>query len=179
VVDDFESYTDDEGRRIFETWIDGWEVPTNGSQVGNSQAPFAERTIVHGGRQAMPLSYDNTLPSYTSQADRTWAKPQDWTVNGIQTLTLYFRGDPANTGAALYVVLEDSAGRTGTSIHPDAAALLATTWQQWDIPLSTFSSAGVNLRVIKRLSLGVGNPKAPAPGGTGRIYIDDIRVVKR
>jgi hypothetical protein len=179
VVDDFESYTDDEGHRIFETWIDGWEVPTNGSQVGNSQAPFAERTIVHGGRQAMPLSYDNTLPSYTSQADRTWAKPQDWTVNGIQTLTLYFRGDPANTGAALYVVLEDSAGRTGTSIHPDAAALLATTWQQWDIPLSTFSSAGVNLRVIKRLSLGVGNPKAPAPGGTGRVYIDDIRVVKR
>jgi hypothetical protein len=32
-VDDFESYTDDEGKRIYETWADGW-VNSTGSMVG-------------------------------------------------------------------------------------------------------------------------------------------------
>jgi hypothetical protein len=180
VVDDFESYTDEEGRRIFEMWLDGWESPTNGSQVGHTQAPFAETSIVHGGRQAMPLSYDNTAPpSYSSQAERTWAQPQDWTVNGINTLTLYYQGDAANTEGPLYVAVEDSASRSGMSIHPDAAAVLTTTWTQWDIPLSTFSTAGVDLRTVKKLSLGVGNPKTTVLNGRGQIYIDDIRVIKR
>ena len=139
---------------------------------------FGETAIIHGGRQSMPLSYDNTLPPYFSQAERTWAQAQDWTVQGVQTLTLYFRGDPANTEATLYIVLKDSASRTGTVVYPDAAASLATTWQQWDIPLSTFSSTGVNLKAVKSLSVGVGNPKAPAVGGTGQVYIDDIQVRK-
>jgi len=178
VVDDFESYTDDEGSRIYETWIDGWTNNT-GSVVGHLQAPFAERTIIHTGRQAMPLSYDNASPPYYAQAELTWATPQDWTVEGVNTLTLSFRGDPANSEATLYVVLEDGAGRTGLSLHPDAKALLTAIWQPWEIPLSTFSAAGVNLRTIKGLYLGVGHPRTPIPGGNGRVYIDDIRVVKR
>jgi hypothetical protein len=175
VVDDFESYTDDEGSRIYETWIDGWTNNT-GSVVGYLQAPFAERTIVHTGRQAMPLSYDNTLSPYYSQAERAWATPQDWTLQGVNTLSLRFRGDPANNEAPLYVALEDAAGRTTQTLHPDAKALLATTWQRWDIPLSVFSTAGVDLRAIKGLYLGVGNPKGPVLNGRGQVYIDDIRV---
>ena len=44
------------------------------------------------------------------------------------------------------------------------------------MPLSQF--AGVNLSRVKVLYLGVGDRKAPAPGGAGRLYIDDIRVKK-
>ncbi|MHC4595682.1 MAG: discoidin domain-containing protein [Planctomycetota bacterium] len=64
IVDDFESYNDlnpedPESNRIFNVWIDGYEQPTNGSIVGHDAAPFAEQTIVHSGKQSMPLSYSN------------------------------------------------------------------------------------------------------------------------
>jgi len=93
VVDDFESYTDDEGSRIYEAWVDGWTNST-GSTVGYVQAPFAERTILHGGKQSMPLDYNNTKSPFYSEAERTFTTPQDWTVNGADTLTVYFRGNP-------------------------------------------------------------------------------------
>jgi len=96
VVEDFESYTDDfeAGEAIWQTWIDGLEDAQNGgSQVGYAEAPFAEVTTVHGGRQSMPLSYDNTTFTY-SEAQRTWETGQNWAANGADTLTLYFSGVP-------------------------------------------------------------------------------------
>ena len=101
VVDDFEDYTDDPTGRIFQSWIDGYGYtePTvvqgngTGSTVGNVQPPFAEQTIVHGGRQAMPMDYNNAVTPFYSEAGRTWPSPQDWTVNGVTDLTLYFRGN--------------------------------------------------------------------------------------
>ncbi|MFB0525348.1 MAG: hypothetical protein ACETVZ_07380, partial [Phycisphaerae bacterium] len=65
VVDDIEDYNDFEPDRIFDTWIDGWNVPENGSQVGSAEPPFAEQNIVHGGKQAMALHYDNTTAGYS------------------------------------------------------------------------------------------------------------------
>jgi len=94
VVEDFESYTDDEGSRIYETWIDGWTNGT-GSVVGNLQAPFAERTILHGGKQAMPLEYNNVKTPFYSEAEREFAPVQNWTANGADTLSLWVRGNPA------------------------------------------------------------------------------------
>jgi hypothetical protein len=93
-VDDMESYTDDEGSRIYQTWIDGWTNGT-GSTVGYVQAPFAERKIVHGGKQSMPVDYNNTKSPFYSEAERTWDKPQDWTAGGADTLVLYFQGRAA------------------------------------------------------------------------------------
>jgi len=91
-VDDFEAYTDDEGSRIYEFWIDGVTDNKSGSTVGYMQAPFAERTIVHGGRQSMPLMYDNSASFSVSEAARTFDTPQNWTVKEATTLSLWFRG---------------------------------------------------------------------------------------
>jgi regulation of enolase protein 1 (concanavalin A-like superfamily) len=93
-VDDFESYTDDEGNRIYEAWIDGWTNNT-GSVVGYLQAPFAETTIVHGGKQAMPFEYNNIKTPYYSETERTFDPPQDWTTNAADSVALWFRGFPA------------------------------------------------------------------------------------
>ncbi len=95
VIDDFESYTDnlEAGEAIFDTWLDGW-VNGTGSTVGYLDTPFAERSIVHGGVQSMPLAYDNTTSPWYSQAERTWDAPQDWAVFGADTLTVHFRGNP-------------------------------------------------------------------------------------
>jgi hypothetical protein len=364
-IEDFESYTDEEGNRIYETWIDGWTNNT-GSVVGYLQAPFAERTIVHSGAQAMPLEYNNVKTPYYSETERTFALAQDWTLNGADTLTLYFQGrapglldmgagsfivggggtdiwnnadqfrfafkrlsgngtivarvdslqrsdpwakagvmireslaagsryaivlaspdngvrfqartmtdlaavsdtavatpeqislqtpvwvklertggnfsgfystdgvkwiamawnpqainmvaptvyiglavtshnatatttaafsnvattgsmtgaweaqaigvaQPSNDAGQLYVVVQDSAGKSKAVSHPDPAATTATTWQQWRIPLSEFNAAGVKLTAVKKLIIGVGDRASPKADGGGMLYIDDI-----
>ena len=94
-VDDMESYNDEEPTRIFDTWVDGYTDAVNGgSTVGNLNAPFAEKTIVHGGRQSMPMDYNNVASPYLSQADQTFAPLQNWTTNGVDTLSLWLRGQP-------------------------------------------------------------------------------------
>jgi len=104
VVDDFESYndldpSDPESNWIFNTWIDGYEQPENGAVVGYDTAPFAERSIVHGGKQAMPLFYDNAGTVTYSQAQRTFSPARDWTREGVGVLSLWFRGNPPYVGS--------------------------------------------------------------------------------
>jgi regulation of enolase protein 1 (concanavalin A-like superfamily) len=366
IVDNFESYTDVEGTRIYETWIDGWTNGT-GSIAGNTVAPFAELTVIHGGKQAMPMDFNNANSPFYSEIEYTFVPLQDWTENGVTDLSLWFRGNPARfvdkgngaftvgasghdiwddaddfrfvykrlngngsvtvkveslvntnvwakagvmiresleagsmmaymiqsfssgasfgwrqvsngtcgsatqtgivapqwvkltrtgnvftaqysadgktwkdivdstgkavsttvlmganvyiglcttshnstattiaeySGAAttggvtgawqvawvgddpdltsdtapLYAVVEDSAGKSAVVVHPDPAAVNAPAWTEWNIPLSSLT--GVNPAKIKKLYLGVGDRNAPVAGGSGRIYIDDIRVTK-
>ena len=115
-VDDFESYTDDidAGEAIFQTWIDGVENGT-GSYVGYEVAAngtFSETTVVHGGSQAMPMEYANAAAPYYSEAERAWTTPQNWSVNGADTLTLYVQGpagDIAVPSVAVPPVLDGEA----------------------------------------------------------------------
>jgi len=186
IVDDFEDYTDDVGSRIFQTWRDGWGYsepapgyPGNGtgSSVGYTQAPFAEPSIVHGGGQSMPLAYDNTGAAGKtrySETQREWASPQNWTRNNVKAMTLYFYGAPANAVEQLYVALEDNAGHVKVVNHPDPEAVQGAAWQEWNIELTLF--AGVNLDAVKKMYIGLGNRSSPKAGGTGTIFIDDIRV---
>jgi hypothetical protein len=94
VLDDFESYNDTDNR-IYDTWIDGLTDGKSGSIVGYDKAPFAEQTIVHGGKQSMPLAYDNSKTPFYSEATRTFDAAQNWTANGADTVSLYFRGRAA------------------------------------------------------------------------------------
>ena len=95
LVDGFEDYTDDieAGEAIFDTWVDGW-VNQTGATVGYINAPFAERTIVHGGGQSMPLQYDNSGSPFYSETTRVFDAAQDWSGNGANTLVVYFQGVP-------------------------------------------------------------------------------------
>jgi hypothetical protein len=104
VVDDFESYNDlnpgePDSNRIFLTWIDGYGQSTNGAIVGYADPPFAERTTVHSGEQAMPLFYDNAGAATYSQAQRTFSPAQDWTREDVDSLVLWFRGHPEYVGS--------------------------------------------------------------------------------
>jgi hypothetical protein len=174
-VDDFESYTDDEGSRIYETWLDGW-VNGTGSTVGNTTAPFAERTIVHNGLQSMPLDYNNINAPFYSEAELDFTPTQNWTVSGVSDLALYFRGAATNGAGTLYAAVEDSSGQVAVVTNPTATAVTTAVWTQWKIPLSSFT--GINLAKVKAFYIGVGDRKTPAKGGAGRLYIDDIQVIK-
>ncbi len=364
IVDDFERYTDEDGNRIYQTWIDGWTNST-GSVVGNVVAPFAERTIIHSGAQAMPLDYNNINTPWYSEAEKEFSPLENWTHGEVNTLVVYFRGQPAGflesagvftlsaagtdiwnntdecryafkrltgdgsiiarvdsitntnvwakggvmiretldpgsrqamvvvtpgsgvafqrrltnndvsvgttqagitaprwlkltrtgnlltaqhsadgvtwadvvgaagtttsdtvvmggtiyiglaltshaanvactavfsevkttgnvTGAweqaeigvdhpgnsqqSLYVAIEDSAGKVAVATNPDPLAVLTTTWTEWSIPLQSLT--GVNVAKVKKVYIGVGDRKNPVPDGTGRVYLDDIRVTK-
>ncbi|UCE49444.1 MAG: carbohydrate binding domain-containing protein [Phycisphaerales bacterium] len=102
IVDDFEGYTDDDlaGEAIWQTWIDGFENPQNGSQVGYLVPPYAERTIVNSGRQSMPLFYNNNQGTARySETERTFDQTQDWTTGGISQLSVWFRGHAGSVGS--------------------------------------------------------------------------------
>ncbi|NLH42522.1 MAG: hypothetical protein GX448_11845 [Planctomycetes bacterium] len=366
VIDDFEGYTDDEGSRIYESWTDGVTDGKSGSTVGYLEAPFAERKIIHAGKQSMPLQYDNSAGFSLSEAELAFDTAQNWTGNGADSFVLWFRGqtpgfvelpngnilmngvgadiwgtsdafrlaykslngdgtivarvesisnsnawakggvmirqsiEPGsvhafmpitpggssggngasfqrrltaggdstnndNTGAVvaapywvkverkgnafsgfispdgktwtqlgtaqmitmtgpvliglalcshdaavptgaefsnvamtgnvtgawqvaeigvaqpagnsvegLYLSVKDSAGKTKVVQHPNAAATGSMSWQEWKIPLSEFTSAGVKMNAVKSLVIGVGNKAAPVKGGVGTVYIDDI-----
>ncbi|MHC4517209.1 MAG: discoidin domain-containing protein [Planctomycetota bacterium] len=158
VVDDFESY-DDEENAIFDTWLDGF-VNETGSTVGYFESPFAEQTIVHGGRQSMPLEYNNAGVA-TSEAD--FDVGQDWSINGIQSLTLYFYGDVTNSAAQLYVKIDNK------RIDYDGPAINITrpSWQMWSIDLT---EAG-NVSNVNALTIGI-----EGAGATGLLFIDDVRL---
>ena len=91
-IDDFESY-DDDLNRIYDTWIDGW-VNGTGAIVGYLGEPFAETTIVNGGRQSMPLEYVNSLTPFYSESERNLSR-MDLTAHGADTLVVHFQGRPA------------------------------------------------------------------------------------
>jgi hypothetical protein len=168
VVDDFESYndldpTDPESNRIFLTWLDGYEVPANGSLVGYDQPPFCEQTIVHSGNQSMPLAYSNTGGAAYSEAELPLSPPQNWTKAGIATLVLYFHGTEGNTGQ-LYVKVNGAKVAYGG----DAGDIAKPQWNQWSINLA---SLGVDLQNVTKLAIGIdGN------GAAGILLFDDIRL---
>lgn len=177
VVDDFEIYTDVEGNRIYQTWLDDYGNDQCGSTVGYMEPPFAEQAIVHGGTQSMPLDYNNVCSPHCSQTEREFLSVQNWTVKGVNTLVLHVRGKAGNIAAPLYVSLQDSAGKVGTIRYPDAGIVQSVQWVQWSIPLSEFTAVGVNVAKIKKMYIGVGDKDNPVSGSYGLIFIDDIRVV--
>ena len=183
LVDDFELYndldpSDAESNRIFDTWIDGYGVETNGSAVGYAEPDwdagehFVETNIVHSGSQSMPLFYDNSV-GY-SEATMTLVSARDWTEEGVGVLSLWFYGDASNAAERMYVALNDSA----VVYHDNSNAALVDEWTEWTINLQEFAAQGVNLANVNTISIGFGDKNNPQAGGSGKMYFDDIRLYR-
>ena len=176
IIDDMEAYNDinegEEGsNRIYLAWEDGFSNPAiNGSTVGHLDPPFAEQNIVHSGNQSMPFAYDNAVGK--SEATLTLTSNTDWTVNGVDTLVIWYRGGSSNSAETMYVVLNGSAGVDND--NPDAA--LNRSWIEWQIPLQAFADQGENLANVTSITLGFGNRSNPVAGGAGSVFFDDIRL---
>jgi len=157
VVDDFETYADTESLYIWNYWADGCEDPDNGSIVGNGNV--GERTIVYGGSQSMPITYDN---SGTSISEVTYEiDGQDWTVSGIQTLSLFFHGTSGNNGQ-LYLKINDT--KLDYSGNPGDIAV--AVWQPWLVDLTALGDVTQN---VTSLTIGI-----EGAGAGGSLYIDEI-----
>ncbi|HNU30370.1 MAG TPA: discoidin domain-containing protein [Sedimentisphaerales bacterium] len=81
---------------------------------------------------------------------------------------------PTSTPDTLYVVVQDNSGKSKAVAHPDPMVTVTPSWQQWEIPLSEFTAAGVKLTRVQKLYIGVGNRANPTKGGAGHLYIDGI-----
>ena len=178
IVDDIESYNDlPEGEpgsnRIYLKWIDGFGTTTNGAFVGNLDVPLTERGNVHGGAQAMPLSYENNFKF--SEATLTLTAGRDWTREGVANLSLWFRGAAANAPERMYMALNGNA----VAYHNEPIATQKTAWTEWVIPLQQFAALGVNLTNVTSITIGFGTRgNTNTTGGTGQMYFDDIRLYR-
>jgi hypothetical protein len=172
IIDDMESYNDlDESdpasNRIYLAWLDGFDNPgTNGSVVGYANPPFAEQRIIHSGNQSMPFVYDNAVGK--SEATLTLTSNHDWTVNGVNTLTIWFRGSASNAAEQMYVALNGSV----VVNHDNPEAAQKGYWTQWNIDLQVFADQGVNLANVNSITLGLSS----VTSGSGMMYFDDIRL---
>ena len=186
-VDDFEDY-DVGNNEIWWAWKDGLGFAAHGDEpafsgngtgaaVGDeTTASYTEETIVHGGSQSMPIWYDNNKEGYFnySEAELTLGGtyPSDWTVNDVNTLTLYFMGNSSNAAEQMYVALNGSA----VVNHDDLNASQISIWTAWNIDLQAFADQNVDLTNVNTIAVGFGDKNNPQAGGSGKMYFDDIRL---
>jgi len=86
-------------------------------------------------------------------------------------------GIDSNAAESLYVALSNSAGTPAVVVHDNPAAATIDAWTEWIIPLQVFADQGINLTNVDRIAIGLGTQgNKTIPGGTGKIFIDDIRL---
>jgi len=66
-----------------------------------------------------------------SEVELTLSAVRDWTEEGVNILTLWYRGESFNAAELMYVVLNGSA----VVYNDDANAALTTEWTEWNINL--------------------------------------------
>jgi hypothetical protein len=180
IIDDFEDYNDYPPDEVWNTWLDGYGDPTNGSTAGYPDPDFVlgehylEDVNVHEGDWSMPLFYDNSVG--ISEVTRTFTSTmRDWTRQDVAILTLFYYGNAANAAEPIFVALNGDAVVT----NDDADAALLPEWSRWDIPLQEFADQGVNLANVDSMTIGFGNKANPVAGGAGHVYFDDIRLYRQ
>jgi hypothetical protein len=175
VVDDFESYNDiiagQEGSNlIYNIWTDGYANPsTNGSTIGYVSGASMETNTVHNGEQSVPLGYDNSsaISSEVTVDPANLAIGRDWTIGSAETLVLWVYGDPNNpTTDRMYVKVNS------VKVNFDGN-LMSPSWQEFSIDLA---SLGINVSNVTMLTIGF--ERIGATGGSGKVFIDDIRLYR-
>jgi hypothetical protein len=88
-------------------------------------------------------------------------------------------GITSNDAELLYVAVSNSAGAPAVIYHDDPDAATIDTWTEWVIPLSAFADQGINLADVDRIAIGLGTRgNTTVPGGSGKMYFDDIRLYR-
>ena len=94
----------------------------------------------------------------------------EWTDHDI--------GITSNYPEPIYVAVSNTNGIPAAVYHDDPDAALIETWTQWSIDLKLFEDQGIDLTDIDKISLGFGDRDNPQPGGSGKMYFDDIRLYR-
>jgi hypothetical protein len=87
-------------------------------------------------------------------------------------------GLTSNQAAPMYVAISNKNGTRGMVRHSEPNATLISTWTEWNIDLKDFSDRGVELTDVNSITIGIGDPISAQTGGSGKMYIDDIRLYR-
>jgi hypothetical protein len=88
-------------------------------------------------------------------------------------------GIASNDAEPLYVALSNRTGTPAVVVHDDPAAATIDTWTEWIIPLQAFADQGIVLTDVDRIAIGLGTKgNMTIPGGSGKMFFDDIRLTK-
>lgn len=85
-------------------------------------------------------------------------------------------GISSNSAESMYIAVGNSTGVPAVVYHDDPAPTQIDTWTEWIIELNQFADQGVDLADVDNISIGIGDRNNPQAGGSGKIYIDDIRL---
>ncbi|HCO96504.1 MAG TPA: hypothetical protein DIU00_21630, partial [Phycisphaerales bacterium] len=86
-------------------------------------------------------------------------------------------GIESNAAEPLYVAVSNSAGAPAVVVNNDPAAANIDTWTEWIIPLQALADQGITLTNVDRIAIGLGTQgNMTIPGGSGKMYFDDIRL---
>jgi hypothetical protein len=162
-VEDFESYADNTGIRA--AWVDNI-----------ADFDYILLSIDNQGNKSMRVEFQNQYEPFFTEATRTFDNPQDWTVQGLEALSLSFVGEHENMEHLMYLKLEDAAGQSWKAEHPYTHACQSEFWRQWNVALGQFGDGGVNLGSVKKITIGFGDGTASSQEGEDRdhVYIDQI-----
>ena len=161
-VDNFELYMDTAALQV--VWNSQGTLEVNPAGVGG-----------HDSAKSMIIDYNNSLPPYYTEVTRDYGSYQDWTLGNLESLVLYFHVDKGNAAGKIYVKLDD--GTKSKVVYyddPDAVTEYWRGWQFLQIELAEFSTSGVNLSEVRKVTVGVSQNPPAAGGGSGTVYVDDI-----
>ncbi|MHC4206384.1 MAG: hypothetical protein ACYSTT_17160, partial [Planctomycetota bacterium] len=86
-------------------------------------------------------------------------------------------GIVSNDTEPLYVAVSNSNGTPAVVVHDDPAASNIDTWTEWTIPLQALADQGIVLTDVDKIAIGLGTKgNMTTPGGSGKMYIDDVRL---
>jgi hypothetical protein len=162
-VEDFDGYADN--TELMAAWVDN--IP---------DFDYVLLKTDSAGDNSMRVDLQNQFEPYFTEVARTYETPQDWTVHGVEAMSLSFIGEHENFEHQIYLIIEDNAGQSLRVEHPFAYAVQSDTWRKWTFALGQFTDAGVDLSSVKKLTLGFGNGIATGQEGDDRdiVFIDDI-----
>jgi hypothetical protein len=139
-------------------------------KVGVSE-PLQMATNVYIGLAVTSHDADLTCQAVFSNVTTTGNVTGQWAHQDI--------GIESNDAEPLYVAVSNSAGAPAVIVHGDPAAAQISTWSHWIISLQAIADQGVTLTNVDKIAIGLGTQgNTTVPGGKGKIYIDDIRLLQ-
>jgi len=149
-----------------------WELQAANSETANP-AMITMTTNVYIGLALTSHNPDATCVAEFSDVRTTGSvSPAIWTDQAIGVAMA------SNDPESMYVAVANATGPTAVVYNDNADAVLIDDWTQWNIALEEISNQGVVLTNVDSIAIGFGNRNNPQVGGSGMVFIDDIRLYR-
>ncbi len=163
-IDDFESYSDTNG--LLTKWDDG---TTNAS---GAVVSLGQETA----KQYLKMDYNNNDSPYYSESTYVYTAEQDWLTTGAKLILMSLKGEPNNAPQNMYLTIEDANGNSFSVPTADINDTKLESWTHVYFDLKDFSDEGVDLRQVKKVTIGLENITPAPPSASGTIYIDHVKL---